>query len=138
MQQIKYYKVILFRSLASLSVLFGQVVRGVSAGSRVLEYMELRPQVALRGGHTLPKHKIRGAVSFEGVSFVYPSRPEQAVLRDLSLHLPAGKVTALCGLSGAGEKPHPHHSRKLLSIHIQASQQWLLYLNGSTSPRWVW
>ena len=27
----------------------------------------------------------------------------QAVLSDLSLTLPAGKVTALCGLSGAGQ-----------------------------------
>lgn len=91
------------RSLASLSILFGQVVRGMSAGARVFEYMELRPRVTLHCGHTLPKHSIRGVIRFEGVTFAYPTRQDQAVLRELTLELPAGKVTALCGLSGAGQ-----------------------------------
>ena len=66
-----------FRSLASLSVLFGQTVRGLSAGGRVFEYMELQPRVPLRGGHTLPINTIQGVVRFENVSFAYPSRADQ-------------------------------------------------------------
>ena len=38
------------RSLAQLSLLFGQAIRGMSAGSRVFEYIELQPQIPLRGG----------------------------------------------------------------------------------------
>ncbi len=123
------------RSLGSLSVLFGQVVRGMSAGARVFEYMELQSRVALRGGHTLPKEAVRGGVSFEGVTFAYPTRQDQAVLRELTLELPAGQVTALCGLSGAGEtapviiKPPPslqrhHNYLRDLSI-MDKNVKWL-------------
>lgn len=37
------------------------------------------------------------------VSFSYPTRPGVAVLNDFSLHIPAGKVTALVGASGSGK-----------------------------------
>ena len=37
------------RSLAQLSLLFGQAIRGMSAGSRVFEYIELQPQIPLKG-----------------------------------------------------------------------------------------
>lgn len=66
-----------FRSLASLSLLFGQVIRGLSAGSRVFEFMEQRPQIPLHGGSTLSTHNIQGAISFENVTFAYPTRPDQ-------------------------------------------------------------
>uniref|UniRef100_A0A4W3GN88 Mitochondrial potassium channel ATP-binding subunit n=1 Tax=Callorhinchus milii TaxID=7868 RepID=A0A4W3GN88_CALMI len=38
------------RSLGSISILFGQVVRGLSAGARVLELMMVQPTIPLRGG----------------------------------------------------------------------------------------
>lgn len=65
------------RSLASLSILFGQMVRGLSAGGRVFEYMDLEPRVALRGGAVLPNHTLQGKVTFDNVTFAYPTRPEQ-------------------------------------------------------------
>lgn len=75
----------------------------MGAGARVFEFMELQPRVPLHAGHTLPKNDICGVIRFEDVTFAYPTREEQAVLKNLSLELPAGKVTALCGLSGAGQ-----------------------------------
>lgn len=39
----------------------------------------------------------QGDLRLEGVSFSYPVRPGARVLRDLSLTLPRGKVTALVG-----------------------------------------
>jgi ATP-binding cassette subfamily B multidrug efflux pump len=44
---------------------------------------------------------IRGDVAFEHVSFSYPTGRE--VLRDLSLHVPAGQTLAVIGPSGAGK-----------------------------------
>lgn len=84
-------------------MLFGQVVRGLSAGARVFEYMAATPSVPLRGGATLATNQIRGAVEFRNVTFAYPSRSQQVVLEEFSLTLPPGKVTALCGLSGGGK-----------------------------------
>lgn len=42
-------------------------------------------------------------IEFKSVTHVYPSRPSVAVIQDLSLQIPAGKVTALVGQSGSGK-----------------------------------
>ncbi|KAL6410723.1 ATP-binding cassette sub-family B member 5 [Ilyonectria robusta] len=46
---------------------------------------------------------VTGAVELRGVNFAYPTRPGTKVLDDFSLHIPAGKVTALVGASGSGK-----------------------------------
>ncbi|KAI0020854.1 putative ABC multidrug transporter [Xylariomycetidae sp. FL0641] len=45
----------------------------------------------------------RGDIKLENVAFTYPSRPDAPVIQDVSLHLPAGKTTAIVGLSGSGK-----------------------------------
>ena len=47
--------------------------------------------------------EITGHIEFRDVSFVYPSRPDRPVLQDISLVCPAGKHTAIIGLSGSGK-----------------------------------
>ncbi|KAE8392149.1 P-loop containing nucleoside triphosphate hydrolase protein [Aspergillus alliaceus] len=44
-----------------------------------------------------------GVIDIDHVRFNYPSRPNVCVLEDFSLHVPAGKVTALVGASGSGK-----------------------------------
>ncbi|KAF4121630.1 ABC-type multidrug transport system, ATPase and permease component [Geosmithia morbida] len=46
---------------------------------------------------------IQGAVSFKNVTFAYRSRPDRPVLKNVSFECPAGKYTALVGLSGSGK-----------------------------------
>lgn len=53
-------------------------------------------------GEKLPT-SIAGSVEFRGVSFAYVSRPDQPVLKTVSFNCPAGKHTALVGLSGSGK-----------------------------------
>ncbi|XP_068529170.1 mitochondrial potassium channel ATP-binding subunit isoform X1 [Anas acuta] len=91
------------RSMANISILFGQVVRGLSAGARVLEFMTLEPKVPLRGGASIPSHSLLGHIAFNHVSFSYPTRPGHPVLRDFSLSLPPGKTVAIVGPSGGGK-----------------------------------
>ncbi|KAJ5576633.1 ABC transporter integral membrane type 1 [Penicillium sp. DV-2018c] len=47
--------------------------------------------------------EVKGHVEFRNVSFRYPSRPDKAVLQDLSISCPAGQQTAIVGLSGSGK-----------------------------------
>ncbi|XP_052065501.1 mitochondrial potassium channel ATP-binding subunit-like isoform X5 [Mytilus californianus] len=91
------------RSLAQLSLLFGNVVRGLSAGARVFEFINAAPTIPLSGGKKIPFHSLRGDIKFQNVRFSYPTRAEQEVLKDFSLTIPAGKVVALVGLSGGGK-----------------------------------
>lgn len=46
-----------------------QVVRGLSAGSRVFEYMTLSPRIPLSGGHCIPREHLRGSITFHNVCF---------------------------------------------------------------------
>ncbi|EGD83662.1 multidrug resistance protein 1 [Salpingoeca rosetta] len=89
------------RALSNTSVLFGQVVRGMGAGSRVFEYIKHNSYIPLTGG--LKPHQLEGGIEFADVTFAYPTRPEQQVLKRFHLQIPAGKMVALCGPSGAGK-----------------------------------
>jgi ATP-binding cassette subfamily B (MDR/TAP) protein 1 len=44
-----------------------------------------------------------GAIEIKDLTFAYPSRPSAPVIKNLSLHIPAGKTTALVGASGCGK-----------------------------------
>ncbi|XP_053116366.1 mitochondrial potassium channel ATP-binding subunit [Hemicordylus capensis] len=91
------------RSMASMSVLLGQVVRGMSAGARVFEFMAPVPEAPICGGERLACSILRGNLDFQDVAFSYPTRPGYQVLRDFSLSIPANKTVALVGESGGGK-----------------------------------
>lgn len=91
------------RSLASISILFGQVVRGMSSGARVFEYLSLEPIIHVCGGGRIPYHSLIGRVDFMNVSFSYPTRPGQQILKKLNLTLPPCKTVAIVGESGGGK-----------------------------------
>ncbi|KAL5339133.1 P-loop containing nucleoside triphosphate hydrolase protein [Aspergillus crustosus] len=51
----------------------------------------------------VPSGELVPEVELRQVGFRFPSRPDKPVLQDLSLKIPAGKQTALVGLSGSGK-----------------------------------
>lgn len=80
--------------------------------------------------------QVTGNVDFSHVSFSYPTGPGVTVLDDFSLHIPAGKVTALVGASGSGKSTiigllerwyNPGSGRVELDGHpiSQLNLQWL-------------
>ncbi|XP_044278470.1 mitochondrial potassium channel ATP-binding subunit [Varanus komodoensis] len=91
------------RSMASISILFGQVLRGMSAGARVFEFMALLPETPVCEREQLACSLLSGRVEFQGVCFSYPTRPGCPVLRDFSLAIPANKTVAIVGPSGGGK-----------------------------------
>jgi len=64
--------------------------------------MLLKPSIATTGGQIIPYHSLAGSVEFNSVNFTYPTRPHQPVLKNFNLHIPAGRIVALVGLSGSG------------------------------------
>lgn len=61
------------------------------------------PQVDLLKGATIPTTELRGEIRFNDVSFEYPTRPGQIVLRHFNLTLLPGQTVALVGSSGSGK-----------------------------------
>ncbi|XP_050408183.1 mitochondrial potassium channel ATP-binding subunit [Patella vulgata] len=91
------------RSLAHMSLLFGQVVKGISAGARVFEFINSESKIPLEGGKIIPFHSLKGDIQFKDVNFSYPTRPGQMILKNFSLDVKGGRVLALVGLSGGGK-----------------------------------
>ena len=46
---------------------------------------------------------LKGKIEFKNVTFAYPTRPDQKILRDISLTIPEGHSAALVGYSGCGK-----------------------------------
>jgi ATP-binding cassette subfamily B (MDR/TAP) protein 1 len=57
-------------------------------------------QLAIR---QIKPNNAKGEYNLENVTFAYPSRPENLVLDDVSLFLPAGETTFIVGGSGSGK-----------------------------------
>lgn len=45
------------------------MVRGISSGARVFEYLALKPTIPLSGGGHIPYHSLTGRVDFMNISF---------------------------------------------------------------------
>ncbi|CAG7955780.1 unnamed protein product [Penicillium salamii] len=84
---------------------FLQIFGAASAAFTKLQ-RDMNHQSAINGmsdtGLALPS-SMAGHFELRNVSFTYPSRPEQQVLGNVSLECPAGKQTAIIGLSGSGK-----------------------------------
>jgi len=91
------------RSLMELAKLGGEYSRASSAMERVNELLHNRPTIPLSRGAVLDSHTLRGDISFHGVDFTYPSRPDRRVIKDVNLEIPAGKMYAIVGPSGSGK-----------------------------------
>ena len=94
-------------AMGQAAELFSQVQKTVGATQRVRELLlePVEPQsspAAVAADATLPG-RLRGDVTFAGVDFRYPSRPEVQVLHQLSLTVRPGERIALVGPSGAGK-----------------------------------
>ncbi|MFD8813453.1 ATP-binding cassette domain-containing protein [Streptomyces sp. NPDC059627] len=77
-----------------------QYQRTITAYDRVQRLCALPVETDGTGG-PLDAEKARGEIVLDRVTFAYPDRPP--ALEDLSLTIPAGRVTALVGATGSGK-----------------------------------
>ena len=87
----------------TFSFISSQYIRLIEMIPRVEKLSELyEKESTLRPGPLEPD-QIQGKIELVDVSFTYPSRPGQQVLRNINITLQPGKVTAVVGDSGAGK-----------------------------------
>ena len=96
------YTLFVAGAMGSFAELYSQLQRTLGATHRVRELLaEEREKDDPQ--HLTTSKRLRGEIVFEQVAFRYPSRPEAAVLRDVSFLIEPGQRVALVGPSGAGK-----------------------------------
>ena len=90
-------------ALGSLTEVYGDLLRGAGAASRLAELLEARPEIAPPARPERLPEPARGSLSFRNVTFRYPARPETAALKDFTLEIEPGETVAIVGPSGAGK-----------------------------------
>lgn len=101
MAQFVGYAVIVAVAAAALGEVWGDLQRASGASERLQELLQMSGSSSQDHSHfvEIKQYEIR----LENVCFAYQTRPDFPVLRNINLTIPAGKVTALVGPSGAGK-----------------------------------
>ena len=90
-------------ALGALTEVYGDLLRGAGAASRLAELLQAKPEIAPPARPERLPVPARGSLSFRNVSFRYPARPETAALKDFTLEIEPGETVAIVGPSGAGK-----------------------------------
>jgi ATP-binding cassette subfamily B protein len=88
-------------AVGGLTSLYGDIMKAVGASDRIFKIQDRVPEVKFSGGDIL--QEVNGRVTFENVSFAYPTRPNVEVLKNINLTLEPNTTIALVGHSGGGK-----------------------------------
>ena len=98
-----FYAIVVAGSAGAITELIGELQRVAGATERLFELLDTRFGEGAGPFDTHLPANLRGGITFEGVSFEYPSRPDAPVLHDIDLAIKPGESVALVGPSGAGK-----------------------------------
>jgi ATP-binding cassette, subfamily B, bacterial len=101
--QFLIYAMIIAGSAAALIEMWGEMQRAAGAMERLAELLAARPGIRAPEQPVHLPVRARGHISFEQVSFRYPSRPDSYALRDCTFQVSPGETVAIVGPSGAGK-----------------------------------
>ncbi|WP_319824653.1 ABC transporter transmembrane domain-containing protein [Thalassovita sp.] len=101
--QFVIYSVMVAGSVGALSEIWGELQRAAGATERLVELLRATDSVKDPVQPQPVPHPVTGAITFQNVSFRYPSRPDVSALADVNLSIRPGESVALVGPSGAGK-----------------------------------
>ena len=87
------------KSLTKVNIAISQ---GLSAAKRILPIIDIKNEI--KKNESSEEIKITdGTITFENINFQYYSNPDNQVLKNVSIKINGGKMTALVGHSGSGK-----------------------------------
>jgi len=95
------YALFIGGSLGGLASVYAQLQKAVGATETIFSLMDEEKEMEHSTEHPVPV-AVEG-ISFKGVNFSYPTRPDVQVLNELSFDLQKGQTLALVGKSGSGK-----------------------------------
>jgi ATP-binding cassette subfamily B protein len=101
--QFIIYAILCSTAIAALSEVWGDIQLAAGATERLVEILEVEPQIKAPQNPVHMPERINGHVDFKDVTFHYPTRPQIAALDSFSFSVSPGETVALVGPSGAGK-----------------------------------
>lgn len=90
-------------AFGALTEVYGDLLRAAGAAGRLAELLEEKPEIAPPASPiTLPEPP-RGQITYDNVTFAYPTRPDTNALQNFTLKVTPGETVAVVGPSGAGK-----------------------------------
>lgn len=101
--QFVIYAMMVSGSVAALSEIWSELQRAAGATERLVELLHAQDTVGDPESPARLPERVKGDISFDGVHFSYPARPEMPALQDINVTINSGETVALVGPSGAGK-----------------------------------
>ena len=94
------YLMYLIWPMIALGYVTNLVQRGLASLERLWTIFAAQPDIDDREVPALPVQELNGDIEFRNLTFSYNGKP---VLKNLSLHIPAGRCVAIVGATGSGK-----------------------------------
>lgn len=94
------YLMYLIWPMIALGYVTNLVQRGLASQERLWMIFAAQPEIEDRDLPRDPVTELRGEIEFRRLTFSYNGKP---ILKDIQLHIPAGKTVAIVGATGAGK-----------------------------------
>ncbi|CAN1134740.1 Putative multidrug resistance protein [Linum perenne] len=92
------------KNIADAGSMSSDIAKGGDAIRSVFETLDRNTEIDPDDTNGIEVRKqVKGKIELDKIFFTYPARPDQAIFRDLSLTIEAGKTIALVGPSGSGK-----------------------------------
>lgn len=101
--QFLLYAVFAGGAMGALSEVWGELSQAAGSAERLIELLGTKSAIETPLKPLELAKPAKGEITFEDVSFNYPTRPDQPTLEGLSLAVKPGETVAIVGPSGAGK-----------------------------------
>lgn len=103
LSQFVLYAVFAAGALGELSQVWSEISSAAGAAGRLADILAVEPKIKTPNHpKALPSPSL-GTIEFDGVSFAYPARAEEPVIRNLFFKVAKGERIAIVGPSGGGK-----------------------------------
>jgi len=97
------YSVFVGGNIGGLATVFTNIQKFIGATEDLFEIFEEEEENIEELKEIEEKYRLKGSITFKNLSFAYPTRPDEKVLRNINLTIESNKLIALVGSSGAGK-----------------------------------
>ena len=86
----------------NLQGLITSFTRSAAGAQKIFSLFDSKPDIDPKKGDDISWH-VMGDIELKDVKFFYQMRPDNIVLKNFNLHIPAGQTIAVVGKSGGGK-----------------------------------